>query len=114
MTKTEYIYNNNNTPPQRKSPFISRTSSFRRLRQYQQQCSYCGMTGHIQANCLLHDIDIHLIKHSCENNNMRTQLVTELIPKKYWVQNCDPVKLFLNNNNIHNYRTQQLWKKKNN
>lgn len=133
MRKTEHIYNN--TSPPRKSPFLARTSSFRRLLQYQQLCSYCGILGHNQANCLLRDvdsIDIYDIKsssenietrsslltefiptkYSYENINMRTQLLTELIPKKYWVQNCDPVKLFLNNNNIHNYRTQQQWKKK--
>ena len=138
MKKTGCVYNN--TPSPRKSPFITRTSSLRTLRQYQQECSYCGMIGHNEADCLLLDIDIDMNKNmniddtksSCEKIEMQSPLLTEfiptkssyesmnmripfkyeLIPKKYWVKNCDPVKLFLNNNNIHNYRTQQEWKKR--
>jgi len=133
MTKSDYIYNNNTLSPRtsyfrprtsyfrprtsyfrpRTSYSRQRTSYFRKLLQYQQQCSYCRMIGHNETNCLLRDIEIDHIKSSCENSKMRPLLLTELIPKKYWVQNCDPVKLFLNNNNIHNYRTQQEWKKKN-
>jgi hypothetical protein len=52
------------------------------------------------------------LKYSMKKIPITKKEVSELIPMQFWVTNYDPVKLFLNNNNIHNYRLQQHWNKK--
>ena len=109
----------------------------RHLLQYQRVCSYCRRTGHKEEDCLLYNVDTEIDKEnvlpkttsSSSSSSSSSSLfyppkysmkkipitkkeVSELIPMQFWVTNYDPVKLFLNNNNIHNYRLQQHWNKK--
>lgn len=108
----------------------------RHLLQYKRVCSYCRRSGHKEEDCLLHNVDSEIDKEnvlprtpssssspspsslfysSHYSTNKRTitkEEATELIPSQFWLLNQDPVKIFLNNNNIHNYRTQQQWNKK--
>ena len=102
----------------------------RHLLQYKRVCSYCRRSGHKEEDCILHNVDSEMDKenvlpkissssslfyssHYLTNKKTITkEEATELIPSQFWLLNQDPVKVFLNNNNIHNYRTQQQWNKK--
>ena len=102
----------------------------RNLLQYKRVCSYCRRSGHKEEDCILHNVDSEMDKenvlpktssssslfyssHYLTNKKTITkEEATELIPSQFWLLNQDPVKVFLNNNNIHNYRTQQQWNKK--
>ena len=104
----------------------------RNLLQYKRVCSYCRRSGHKEEDCILHNVDSEMDKenvlpktssssspslfyssHYLTNKKTITkEEATELIPPQFWLLNQDPVKVFLNNNNIHNYRTQQQWNKK--
>jgi hypothetical protein len=105
-----------------------------KLLQYKRVCSYCRRSGHNEEDCILHNINSEIDKenvlpktssssssskslfypseYSKKGRTTTKEELNELIPLQFWVPNYDPVKLFLNNNNIHNYRIQQQWKKK--
>jgi hypothetical protein len=103
----------------------------RNLLQYKHVCSYCRRTGHNEEDCILHNVDSEVDKenvlpktspspsslfysshYSTKKRTITKEEATEVIPSQFWLLNQDPVKVFLNNNNIHNYRTQQQWNKK--
>jgi len=105
----------------------------RKLLQCKQVCSYCRRPGHKEEDCILHNISKEEDKenmlpkkkslsqpeslfypgeYSMKKKEITRDDIYELIPPQYWVTGYDPVKQFLNHNNIHNYRTQQQWKKK--
>ena len=104
----------------------------RHLLQYKRVCSYCRRSGHKEEDCILHNVDSEMDKENVLPKNSSSSFpslfysshyltnkktitkeeATELIPSQFWLLNQDPVKVFLNNNNIHNYRTQQQWNKK--
>jgi hypothetical protein len=108
----------------------------RNLLQYKHVCSYCRRSGHKEEDCILHNVDSEIDKEnvlprtssssssssssslfysSHYSTNKRTitkEEAREVIPSQFWLLDQDPVKVFLNNNNIHNYRTQQQWNKK--
>lgn len=105
----------------------------RNLLQYKHVCSYCRRTGHNEEDCILHNVDSEVDKenvlprtlssssssslfysshYSTKKRTITKKEATEVIPSQFWLLNQDPVKVFLNNNNIHNYRTQQQWNKK--
>jgi len=102
----------------------------RHLLQYKRVCSYCRRSGHKEEDCILHNVDSEMDKenvlpktssssslfysshYSTNKKTITKEEATELIPSQFWLLNQDPVKVFLNNNNIHNYRTQQQWNKK--
>lgn len=113
----------------------ARSMHVRKLLQYKRVCSYCRRTGHRDEECLLRNVESEIDKenvlpkshvsspsssyplfyspkYSPKTRKMTKQEFNEVIPQQYWVPNCDPVKLFLNNNTIHNYRIRQHWKKK--
>lgn len=111
-------------------------TSNRQVLQYKRVCSYCRRSGHKEEDCILHNVNSEMDKenvlpktisstsstsskslfyppeYSKKGITPTKEEVNELIPLQFWVPNYDPVKLFLNNNNIHNYRIQQQWKKK--
>lgn len=110
----------------------------RHLLQYKRVCSYCRRSGHKEEDCILHNVDSEMDKENVlpktssssssssssspslfyssdyltNKKTITKEEATELIPSQFWLLHQDPVKVFLNNNNIHNYRTQQQWNKK--
>lgn len=110
--------------------------NMRKLLQCKQVCSYCRRSGHKEEDCILHDIGkeddkentlpksvsqetstqtkslFYPVEYLMNKREITKNDICELIPLQYWVIGHDPVKQFLNYNNIHNYRTQQQWKKK--